>query len=115
MFSTSEKWLQINFSSGGRYIGIILIMGKIIDGLLELEPRVIDGLHDGLWIAVSVSAAVLILLFTILVICCCLRFRRQKKIENMEKVDQWYLLYKGEGYKGEEYNTVAEANLDYGP
>ena len=89
-------------------------MGKIIDGLLELEPRVIDGLHDGLWIAVSVSAAVLILLFTVLVICCCLRFRRQKKIENMEKVDQWYLLYK-DGC--EEYNTVTEANLvlDYGP
>ena len=114
MFSTSEKWLQINFSSGGRYIGIIKIMGKIIDGLLELEPKIIDGLHDGLWIAVSVSAAVLILLFIVLVICCCLRFRRQKKIENMEKVDQWYLLYKG---GCEEYNTVTEANLvlDYGP
>ena len=55
-------------------------MGKIIDGLLELEPRTVDGLHDGLLMAVFVSAAVLVLiLLAVLVICCCLRFRREKE------------------------------------
>ena len=55
-------------------------MGKIIDGLLELEPRTVDGLHDGLLMGVFVSAAVLILiLLAVLVICCCLRFRREKE------------------------------------
>ena len=56
-------------------------MGKVIDGLLELEPRIIDGLHDGLLVAVFVSAAILILLLSVLVICCYHRARKQKKME----------------------------------
>ena len=83
----------------------------------KVEPRIVEGLDDGVLIAISVSVAVIILFLLGLLIFCFVRNRRQKKIisgitKRDERIDENpdYGIYR-DGLV--EYTTVTDTNSKY--
>ena len=83
----------------------------------EVEQRKIEGLENGVLIAIFVSVAVIILLLLVLLIFCFVRNRRQKKIirgitRRDERIDENpdYGIYR-DGCV--EYSTVTDTNSKF--
>ena len=83
----------------------------------KVEPRIIEGLDNGVFIAVIASVAVVILLLLVLLIFCYFRNRRQRKIieginRREERIDENpdYGIYR-DGCV--EYSTVTDTNSKF--
>ena len=83
----------------------------------KVEPRLIEGVDDGVLIAVVVSVAIVILLLLLLLIFCFIRNRRQTKIiqginRRDERIDENpdYGIYR-DGCV--EYSTVTDTNSKF--